>query len=104
MRERLDRMMVVAGLMRDHRLSRLSAAIAERDGTVALRDGLVALPGTEALTLRAHALYGAWVAQRRDALQGEILRQTGRVDAEFGLARTAFARAQALRALRDQLS
>lgn len=101
---RLERLVQLAGLVRDDRLARLAAAVARRDDTVALRDGLVAVGSVDPAALRAQAVHAIWVEGQRRVLALQIDQQEAEIAVQLGAARTAFARAQALEKLRDQLS
>lgn len=101
---RIDRLVALSGLVRDHRLSQLAAATAARDATVALRDGLVATQSDDPAALQAQAVYGVWVERQREVLAMQIDRQQAEVSARMETARIAFARAVAVAKLRDQLS
>lgn len=101
---RIDRLVVLAGLVRDHRLSQLAAATAARDATVTLRDGLVATQSDDPAALQAQAVYGVWVDRQREVLALQIDLQQTEVALRTSTARSAFARAVALEKLRDQLS
>lgn len=101
---RVNRLVVLSGLIRDHRLARLSAAVARREATIGLRDSLEAASSDDPAALRAQAVYGIWVERQREALTRQLDQQTAEVEAELGTARMAFARAAALAKLRDQLS
>lgn len=101
---RVDRLVVLSGLVRDLRLSQLAAATAARDATVALRDGLVATQSDDPAALQAQAIYGVWVDRQREALALRIAQQQAEVAERTETARSAFARAVVLAKLRDQLS
>ena len=101
---RVERLVELAGLVRDHDLSALKAAVGRRDATVALRDGLSADTSDDPAGWHAQAVYGQWVEHQRQALTARIEEQAGEVATVQAKARVSFARAQVLEKLRDQLS
>lgn len=101
---RIDRLVVLSALVRDHRLGQLTMAIAQRDRLAALRDGLVATASDDPAALQAQATHGIWVERQREALARRIDKQNAEVAQRLSTARSAFARAAVVAKLRDQLS
>ncbi len=101
---RIDRLVALSALVRDHRLGQLTVAIGQRDATAALRDGLVATASDDPAALQAQATYGIWIERQREVLARRIDQQNAEVAVRLATARSAFARAQVVAKLRDQLS
>lgn len=104
MDDRLNRLVALSGMVRDHRLGRLTAAVARRDAVADLRDGLAQPATDDPAALQAQAAYGRWADRRHAALTAELAAHEAEVQRLLHEARRAFARAQAVEKIRDQLS
>lgn len=93
---RIDRLVVLAGLIRDHRLVRHAAAVRRRDETIALRDGLEPRTTDDPAAWQAQTVHAVWVERQRDILASRIRHETTAAETEAAGARIAFARAQVL--------
>lgn len=102
--KRLERLVAVSGLLRDHELGQLKAAVALRDAAAALRDGLSVKAGGDATLWKAQIDYARWIEQRRAVLEVQIAGHDERIAAQMVKARLAFARADVLEKLWRQLS
>lgn len=96
----LRRLAALAALRSETELARLSAAIAARDRTAQLIDGLDAVPSGEragdAPALQNAAAYSAWAARRRAALRQRLDAEEGCVTRQRVVAARAFGIARAL--------
>jgi hypothetical protein len=103
----LRRLGVLAALLREAELSRLSAARAACSRTEDLIGGLApAPPAAEvdpAAALHNAAAYGAWVEVRRRALALQLAAETAQAEAQRVTAAQAFGRSQVLKRLAARL-